>query len=234
VNQEIRSLSLVLAGVCLSRIKNPLARLLTGADAFGAYFYINAGVQLIPANPAPFTSALTAEVLLPAIESAYSSASDPRRIKGLLICNPHNPFGQSYSSEVIQDLLAWCADKDIHYISDEVYAGMEYGTGAQGNEFKSVLALPVKDSSSTGIQAEDADTQENRKLLQRSRVHVLWSASKLFGLPGLRLASTLLRNARVNQLTGSRVASSLSLTPCFAWASHLRRTTRSRHFRLSS
>jgi aspartate/methionine/tyrosine aminotransferase len=193
VSQGIQLLSPALAGVCLSQVMTSLTRQLTGADAFGAYFYINAGVQLIPANPAPFKSALTAEVLLPAIENAYKSAPDPKRVKGLLICNPHNPFGQSYSSEVIQDLLAWCAEKDIHYISDEVYAGMEYGTDAGNNEFVSVLALPVKDSTSTATQAEDPDIPGDRKLLQRSRVHVLWSASKLFGLPGIRLVSDSLR-----------------------------------------
>ncbi|PQE16312.1 1-aminocyclopropane-1-carboxylate synthase 1 protein [Rutstroemia sp. NJR-2017a WRK4] len=188
VSQGIQSSSPALVGVCPSQVMNSSTRLLTGTDAFGAYFYINAGVQLIPANPAPFTNALTSEVLLPAIKNAYNSSPDPKRVKGLLICNPHNPFGQSYSSEVIQDLLAWCAKKDIHYISDEVYAGMEYGTEAGHNEFVSVLALPLKDSSGTATQNEDPDTPGDRKLLQRSRVHVLWSASKLFGLPGVRLS----------------------------------------------
>ncbi|TGO08971.1 hypothetical protein BTUL_0184g00180 [Botrytis tulipae] len=87
----------------------------------GAYLYCHAGVTMVPAYPSPLSTALTSETLLPALETAYNSSPDPKRIKGLLIFNPHAPFGQYYSKSVLQDLLEWSSNKGLHYISDEVY-----------------------------------------------------------------------------------------------------------------
>ncbi|KAI9640542.1 hypothetical protein NHQ30_010840 [Ciborinia camelliae] len=144
-------------------------------NSFGAYIYCHAGVRLVPVYPAPYSTALTPQTLIPALEAAYNGAADPKRIKGLIICNPHNPFGQTYSKVALQAILKWSAEKGLHYISDEVYGGMEFG-GTQSDKF--VSALSLLDSTS---DSKDGIT------FDRSKLHVLWSASKLFGLPGIRL-----------------------------------------------
>ncbi|KAJ5693882.1 hypothetical protein N7536_004294, partial [Penicillium majusculum] len=53
-------------------------------------------------------------------ESALENVSIP--IKAILVCNPHNPLGQCYPRETLQSLLDFCQRRDLHYISDEVYA----------------------------------------------------------------------------------------------------------------
>lgn len=43
-------------------------------------------------------------------------------VKAVLITNPNNPLGTIYSEEAIKEMIAWCLDNRVHYISDEVYA----------------------------------------------------------------------------------------------------------------
>ncbi|TEY61173.1 hypothetical protein BOTCAL_0173g00060 [Botryotinia calthae] len=96
-------------------------------NSFGAYIYCHAGVRLVPVSPAPYSTALSSHTLIPALEAAYDGAANPKRIKGLIICNPHNPFGQCYSKSALQEVLEWCSQKGLHYISDEVYGGIQFG-----------------------------------------------------------------------------------------------------------
>lgn len=42
--------------------------------------------------------------------------------KALLICHPHNPTGRILSSDEIANIIAWCEERDIHLIVDEIYA----------------------------------------------------------------------------------------------------------------
>lgn len=141
---------------------------------------------MAPAYPSPLSTALTSDTLLPALETAYGSSPDPKRIKGLLIFNPHTPFGQCYSKSVLQDLLEWSANKGLHYISDEVYGCLEFGRDEKAENFISALSLL---DGSVGAERE--------AMIDRSKVHVLWSASKLFGLPGIKLVIRYDFNGRV-------------------------------------
>ncbi|KAF7925952.1 hypothetical protein EAE99_005987 [Botrytis elliptica] len=145
-------------------------------NSFGAYIYCHAGVRLVPVYPAPYSEALTSHTLIPALEAAYDGAAEPKRIKGLIICNPHNPFGQCYSKSALQAVLKWCAQKGLHYISDEVYGGMEFGRDTKSDKFVSALSL-----------LDGSSDSKNGTTFDRSKLHVLWSASKLFGIPGIRL-----------------------------------------------
>jgi 1-aminocyclopropane-1-carboxylate synthase len=38
------------------------------------------------------------------------------KVKGLMLCNPHNPLGRCYSKEVIEAYLALCSKYNIHLI----------------------------------------------------------------------------------------------------------------------
>ncbi|THV46835.1 hypothetical protein BGAL_0357g00010 [Botrytis galanthina] len=156
------------AGFCLDAIASCICEpgdsiLVPGPcwNSVGAYLYCHAGVTMVPAYPSPLSTALTSDTLLPALETAYGSSPDPKRIKGLLIFNPHTPFG---------------AKKGLHYISDEVYGCLEFGCDEKAENFISALSLL---DGSIGAERE--------AMIDRSKVHVLWSASKLFGLPGIKL-----------------------------------------------
>ncbi|KAM0148922.1 hypothetical protein ACHAPG_009716 [Botrytis cinerea] len=149
--------------------------LVPGPYSFGAYIYCHAGVKLAPVYPAPYSTALSSDSLIPALEAAYDGATNPKCIKGLIICNPHNPFGRCYSKSALQSILKWCSQKGLHYISDEVYCGIQFGD-TQSDRFVSTLSL-----------LGDSSDSDDGIVFDKSKLHVLWSASKLFGIPGMRL-----------------------------------------------
>jgi len=109
------------------------------------------------------------------VRNAYSSALNPKRIKALLITNPHNPIGSYYTPSVLRDLMRFCEDKKLHYISDEVYAMSAFG-GVGDDHFTSGLAL---------VADEETSPMDPRRL------HVIYSMSKDFGCAGIRMGSNL-------------------------------------------
>jgi len=67
-----------------------------------------------------------------------------KSIKALLICNPHNPLGQTYPPATLAGLIALAAKYSIHLISDEIYALSTFlVVGREAEKFTSVLALPA-------------------------------------------------------------------------------------------
>lgn len=105
-------------------------------------------------------------------ESAADNSSIP--IKAVLVCNPHNPLGQCYPRETLQALLEFCQRRDLHYISDEVYALSAHQPAPDGFiPFSSILQLSTSETS--------------------ERVHVVYSLSKDFGCSGIRLVSQINR-----------------------------------------
>ncbi|KAH7303239.1 1-aminocyclopropane-1-carboxylate synthase 7 [Stachybotrys elegans] len=100
---------------------------------------------------------------IPSLERAFSEATCP--IKGLLFTNPHNPFGQCYSMNLVREAIKFCHVKKIHFISDEIYA-------------MSLRAGPFISALQIDVQGMGCDL---------SRVHTIWSISKDFGSSGLRM-----------------------------------------------
>ncbi|KAF2815491.1 aminotransferase GliI, partial [Mytilinidion resinicola] len=93
-------------------------------------------------------------------------------VRAVLICNPNNPLGKCYPRDTLQATLDFCRQKNLHYISDEVYAlslhtGSENQTQSPG--FISALSL------------------ENSDKL----VHIIYSLSKDFGCSGIRLGALI-------------------------------------------
>lgn len=43
-------------------------------------------------------------------------------VRGLLVTNPNNPLGTVYRDASITEMIKWCLDNRMHYISDEIYA----------------------------------------------------------------------------------------------------------------
>lgn len=115
-------------------------------------------------------STLLTNALIPALEHAFDSATIP--IRALLMTNPQNPFGQCYSRDCLEECLLFCQRRNIHYISDEVYAMTSFLCDEipEPVPFISVLSLDV-----TGIGCD------------LSRVHTVWSTSKDFGQSGVRM-----------------------------------------------
>lgn len=78
------------------------------------------------------------------------------------------------------ECLEFCQERGLHLISDELYALTDLGHVKKGEEFVSVLSLTNPFMPEGAIKVDP------------NRVHVVWSASKLFGVSGLRVVSLIL------------------------------------------
>lgn len=71
--------------------------------------------------------------------------------------------------------MEFCQEHGLHLIADEIYALNELNIDANAPKFVSALSLT------------EPLVPEGAVKVDPSRVHVVWSASKLFGISGLRV-----------------------------------------------
>lgn len=93
-------------------------------------------------------------------EQAISAGLRPR---GLIIINPSNPLGDIYDEEIMQPVLKFAAEKDLHVIFDEIYAFSLF----ENQAFHSMLTY--------------------QSIVDPKRTHFVWSFSKDFALSGVRI-----------------------------------------------
>ncbi|KAK6538739.1 hypothetical protein TWF694_010313 [Orbilia ellipsospora] len=94
------------------------------------------------------------------------------KVRGMILCNPHNPLGKCYTPEVIKAYAAFCNKHNIHFISDEIYALSIYSTpsNASAAPFTSIFSVP-------GLT----------DIIDKRLVHVLYGMSKDFCANGMRM-----------------------------------------------
>ncbi|RWW29456.1 hypothetical protein BHE74_00003507 [Ensete ventricosum] len=144
------------------------------------------GVRIIPVH---CSSSNGFQVTLQALEDAYVKAEGMKiRVRGLLLTNPSNPLGTTITGHVLEEVLDFVTQKDIHLISDEIYSGSVFSS----DEFVSV-----------------AEIVEARGYKDCDRVHIVYSLSKDLGLPGFRVGAIYSYNDRV--VTTARRMSSFTL-----------------------
>ncbi|KGB77237.2 hypothetical protein CNBG_3075 [Cryptococcus deuterogattii R265] len=98
-------------------------------------------------------------------------------VRAVIVCNPQNPLGRTYPRETLLAYAKFCQNKDLHLVSDEIYALSIY----DNKDFPE--ALPFTSMLSLNVQKElgiDFD---------RSRLHVVYGMSKDFCANGLRVGS---------------------------------------------
>nr|A0A1U9YHZ6.1 RecName: Full=Aminotransferase verI; AltName: Full=Verticillin biosynthesis cluster protein I [Clonostachys rogersoniana]AQZ42161.1 putative aminotransferase [Gliocladium sp.] len=101
--------------------------LLVAAPYWGSFevsSVLRNGVTLIPVQ-IKFHESHSAQGIVDAYRKAMENTSC--KVRGLLFCNPHNPWGHILSVEVIDALLLFCEQADIHFVSDEIYALSTFG-----------------------------------------------------------------------------------------------------------
>ena len=104
-------------------------------------------------------------------------ASTGRRVRAVILCNPHNPLGRCYPRETIDKFMEFCQSKQMHLISDEIYALSVW----ENRVDKDIPFTPFESILSRDIT----------RLIDPSLVHVLWGMSKDFGANGLRVGAII-------------------------------------------
>lgn len=168
------------------------------SDGFDIHFRIRANVNIIAVNTPAFPLSLTPAILA-TLESTYSSAPDPTRIKALVLTNPHNPFAICYPLPVLRRCMSFCHTRGLHFVSDEVYALSNFTSGQESSSSISVdtqlaapfvSALALEKLSSVRKEENEEEAVEQHEI-DRSRTHVVWSMSKDFGCSGIRMVCSM-------------------------------------------
>ncbi|WWC58053.1 uncharacterized protein I303_100588 [Kwoniella dejecticola CBS 10117] len=104
------------------------------------------------------------------------------RVRAVIVCNPQNPLGRTYPRSTLLAYARFCEERDLHLVSDEIYALSVYDNKdfLQAEPFTSMLSLNVE--KELGIEFDKA------------RMHVVYGMSKDFCSNGLRVGSLISQN----------------------------------------
>lgn len=144
---------------------------LSSLAGYDAFFTAHSGVIPIGVDVSNFEDSL-GPTLIDALEDALRASE--RKVRALVLSNPHNPLGKCYSKDMLQLCVKFCEKHDIHLISDEVFALSEFESPdlTAGPKFTSILSVDPK------LLGADPN-----------RIHFIWSLSKDFAASGIRLVS---------------------------------------------
>ncbi|KAI3987368.1 hypothetical protein MKX01_011077 [Papaver californicum] len=144
------------------------------------------GVEIVPVHCDSSNDFL---VTPKAMEEAFNKATSMNiKVRGLLLTNPSNPLGTSMQRSVLEEILNFTAQKNIHLVLDEIYSGSVFSS----SEFISI-----------------SEILETRNYKDSERVHIVYSLSKDLGIPGFRIGTIYSYNDHV--VTTARRMSSFSL-----------------------
>jgi 1-aminocyclopropane-1-carboxylate synthase len=120
----------------------------------------------------------------------------PVPVRALLYTNPDNPLGSVANSSDVSRIVEWCRGRGIHLVSDEIYALSVFGDTEFGSAGRDSLG---------------------------DDVHVVWGASKDFGVSGLRCGvlvteNEMLREAMAAQSMWSSVSTHTQAILAAMWA----------------
>lgn len=102
---------------------DPGDRVVLTAPGYPAYRNILKALGLVPVEVevgADTRWSLTPELL--------DRARQDGPVKGVLVASPANPTGTMMTADALEDLVRYCEDAGIWFISDEIYHGLDYAS----------------------------------------------------------------------------------------------------------
>ncbi|XP_054109702.2 putative inactive 1-aminocyclopropane-1-carboxylate synthase-like protein 2 [Callithrix jacchus] len=109
------------------------------------------------------------------LEEALLEASlEQKKVQGLVLINLQNPVGDIYSPNLLMEYLEFARRYDLHVIIDEIYMLAVFDASIT---FHSVLSM--------------------KTLPDHNRTHVIWDASKDFGISGFLFGALYTHNKEV-------------------------------------
>jgi 1-aminocyclopropane-1-carboxylate synthase len=160
--------------------------------AFDNDLSVRAGCDIFScpmAYEAPYKSAAKTFVLSQnsleyGLQHAISRGAIP---KLLVLTNPNNPTGTAYSRETILMVLNFAYERQLHVISDEIYARTVYDDAPGLASFVSALTVV------------DEDGTDALKAWAENFMHIVYGFSKDFCVSGFRIGVLHSKNQALNQ-----------------------------------
>ncbi|KAI0867721.1 pyridoxal phosphate-dependent transferase [Hypoxylon argillaceum] len=151
-------------------------------EGFGLASNLRNDDRLIPVARPPLYS--TKEQAIQHYVKAIEGS--PCRIRGIIVCNPQNPYGHIYPDFWMEAILQFCEEQDIHYISDEIYGMSAFGPSPSTGFSVSEKSPPIFESPENVFKSILSFNLE-RLGVNPARVHCIYGISKDLGSSGLRL-----------------------------------------------
>jgi len=130
--------------------------------------------DILTSNSIKFHSVLLNQEMKLVKEDLLKALSTNKKIKLIVLNNPNNPTGKIFSKVELLSLKEILAENDVKLLVDEVFSDLTF------------------DSDSKFISIKD--------LIDLDRIIILNSASKNYGLPGLRISYMISSSAIIKQV----------------------------------
>jgi aspartate/methionine/tyrosine aminotransferase len=85
-----------------------------------------ARVRLVSVDLPQGDGAFTPDTLKAFGDKMDELAAEGIRTRAVIVCNPHNPLGRTYPRETLLEYMRFCEERDLHLVSDEIYAMSVY------------------------------------------------------------------------------------------------------------
>ncbi|MCB0332767.1 MAG: pyridoxal phosphate-dependent aminotransferase [Bdellovibrionales bacterium] len=152
-------------------------------------------------NLTPIHSKLDDGFCLPSIDSIVEGISEKTR--AILLCNPNNPTGTTYTRDELKMLLHLCEERNLYFIVDETYREIVF----DGREPLSILHLAPQNKRIAIV-----DSLSKRFSLCGARIGCLYSENEELLEKCLSMAQARLSAPSVEQFAATELLTSVDET----------------------